>query len=70
MIDFKNVCFRYENEDTIKNISFHIDKGDFVAVLGSNGAGKTTISKLFNGILKPTSGDVTVNGMNTKETLI
>ena len=68
MIDFKNVCFRYENEDTIKNISFHIDKGDFVAVLGSNGVGKTTISKLFNGILKPTSGDVTVNGMNTKTT--
>ncbi len=68
MIDFKNVCFRYETEDTIKNLNFHIDKGDFVAILGSNGAGKTTMSKLFNGILKPTSGDVTINGFNTKTT--
>ena len=68
VIDFKNVCFRYEEEDTIKNLNFHIDKGDFVAILGSNGAGKTTMSKLFNGILKPTSGDVTINGLNTKTT--
>ena len=60
MIDFNNVCFRYDDEDTIKGVSFHIEKGYFIAVLGSNGAGKTTISKLFNGILKPTSGDVKV----------
>lgn len=68
MIDFKNVCFRYDTEDTIKNLNFHIDKGDFVAVLGSNGAGKSTMSKLFNGILKPTSGDVIINGNNTRTT--
>lgn len=68
MVDFNNVCFRYDTEDTIKNLSFHIEKGDFVAVLGSNGAGKSTMSKLFNGILKPTSGDVTINGLNTKKT--
>ncbi|MGN0643262.1 MAG: energy-coupling factor ABC transporter ATP-binding protein [Huintestinicola sp.] len=68
MIDFKNVCFGYDKDETIKNVTFHIDKGDFVAVLGANGAGKTTLSKLFNGILKPVSGDVTVSGMNTKTT--
>ncbi len=68
MIDFKDVSFRYGDTDTLKNISFHIDKGDFVAVLGANGAGKTTLSKLFNGILKPTSGDVILNGFNTKTT--
>lgn len=68
MINFENVCFSYDKEETIKNLNFHIDKGDFVAVLGSNGAGKSTMSKLFNGILKPTSGDVTVNGLNTKTT--
>lgn len=68
MIDFKNVCFSYGETNTLNDLSFHINKGDFVAVLGANGAGKTTLSKLFNGILKPTSGDVTVNGLNTKTT--
>lgn len=68
MVDFNNVCFGYGKKSTISGVSFHINKGDFVAVLGANGAGKTTLSKLFNGLLKPTSGDVIINGMNTKKT--
>ncbi|MBP7175758.1 MAG: ATP-binding cassette domain-containing protein [Thermoclostridium sp.] len=68
MIEMKNVCFTYQQESTLKNISFHIGKGEFVALIGSNGAGKSTLSKLMNGLLKPSSGIVTVSGMDTKKT--
>jgi energy-coupling factor transport system ATP-binding protein len=68
MIDLKNVCFTYQKESTVKDISFHIGKGEFVAIIGSNGAGKTTLSKLLNGILKPCSGTVSIMGMDTKKT--
>lgn len=68
MIDLKNVCFTYQQESTLKDISFHIGKGEFVAVIGSNGAGKSTLSKLLNGLLKPVSGTVTIQGMDTKKT--
>jgi energy-coupling factor transport system ATP-binding protein len=66
MIRFENVSFKYESELTISDVSFHIKKGEFVAVIGSNGAGKTTVSKLINGIYKPCLGNVIVNGKNTK----
>lgn len=68
MIDLKNVYFTYQKENTLNDISFHIGKGEFVAVIGSNGAGKSTLSKLLNGLLKPASGTVTINGMDTKKT--
>ena len=66
MIDLKNVCFGYDNFNTIKDVSFHINKGEFVAIAGSNGAGKTTLSKLIAGLLKPVNGDVVIDGLNTK----
>lgn len=69
MIDFSKVYFSYgKGCPGLDNINFHIEKGEFVAIIGSNGAGKTTLSKLFNGLLKPSSGDVTICGMNTKTT--
>lgn len=68
MIDVKNVCFTYQQETTLKDITFHIGKGEFVAIIGSNGAGKSTLSKLLNGLLKPASGTVTINGMDTLKT--
>ena len=69
MIEFKNVSFSYESkakEHTIKDVSFKIEKGEFVSVIGSNGAGKSTVSKLINGLLKPSSGDVIISGTNIK----
>ena len=67
MIELKNVCFTYHEESTLKNVSFHIGKGEFVALIGSNGAGKSTLTKLMNGLLKTSSGTVTVMGMDTKK---
>lgn len=66
MIEFKNVSFSYKNQTTIKSLNLKIEKGDFLAVVGSNGAGKSTFLKLCNGLLKPSSGDVTVLDKNTK----
>ena len=67
IIEFKNVNFSYRNDANIRDISVDIKKGDFVAIIGSNGAGKSTFSKLCNGLLKPSSGDVLVEGDNTKK---
>lgn len=51
----------------LQGINLAIQKGEFVALVGANGAGKTTLAKHFNGLLKPTRGEVIVKGMNTKE---
>lgn len=68
MIKFENVRFGYNEERiTIENLSFHIHKGDFIALIGANGAGKSTISRLCNGLLTPLSGKVLVDGLDTKE---
>lgn len=71
ILKFDNVTFRYESDDTplppaVENLSLEIKKGEFVAFLGHNGSGKSTVAKLSNGLVIPESGDVYVNGMNTK----
>ncbi len=66
-LEFKNVCFSYKDEETIKDLSFRIDKGDIVALVGHNGAGKTTIIKLLLRFYDPTSGEILLNGKNIKE---
>ncbi len=69
MIEFKNVKFGYTPDRiTIENLSFHINKGDFVALIGANGAGKSTISRLCNGLLHPIAGEVYVDGESTNTT--
>lgn len=67
-INFDNVSFEYDNGDNSKNkaldgVSFSVPKGQFVAVLGHNGCGKSTLAKHINTLLTPTSGVVTVNGI-------
>lgn len=67
-IEFKNVSFRYPNGFLAnKNLNLRIEEGERVAIVGQNGAGKTTAVKLMNGLHKPTEGDVFIDGINTKE---
>lgn len=67
-IQFKNVTFAYPNGFVAnENLNLVINSGERVAIVGQNGAGKTTAVKLMNGLNKPTSGDVLVNGINTKD---
>ena len=67
-IDVNNLHFSYNKGDEIlKGISLSIDK-ESTAIIGQNGAGKTTFVKLLKGLLKPDSGDIFIMGKNTKET--
>ena len=69
MIRFEDVSFGYSDKRPIlKDLNFHIEKGDFVALIGANGAGKSTISRLTNGLLHPTRGHVYLNGKDTLKT--
>lgn len=62
IIQVNNLCFEYEKGlKTIDNISFNIKKGSYVAILGHNGSGKSTIAKLLIGLLERSSGDIVVN---------
>jgi energy-coupling factor transport system ATP-binding protein len=72
LIEFKNVSFSYDNEEqtpsqAVKDITFSVRKGEFIAILGHNGSGKSTVAKLTNAILLPEKGEVLINGMNTKD---
>jgi len=68
-ITFEDVSFRYDgaDEDTLKHVSFTIHPGEKIALVGLNGAGKTTIVKLLCGLYYPTSGKVCINGISVKE---
>ena len=47
----------------LKNVSFEVKKGEVIGLIGSNGAGKSTLLKVVSGVMKPTEGDVTINGV-------
>ncbi|CCO25340.1 metal ABC transporter ATP-binding protein [Maridesulfovibrio hydrothermalis] len=63
VIKFDNVSFGYEQHKVLDDISFGIAKGDYLAVIGPNGGGKTTLLKLLLGLLKPQQGSIEVLGM-------
>lgn len=70
-IEVKGLYFTYLAEDgsslheALRGVDLSIEQGEFVAIVGKNGSGKSTLAKHFNALLLPSSGDVTVNGMNT-----
>ena len=69
MINAEGVRFRFTSESplAVDGASVAVDKGEFVAVLGANGCGKSTLAKHFNAILLPEAGTVLVEGMNTAD---
>mgnify|MGYP006301467969 CR=1 FL=1 len=69
LVTFQDVTFRYDKAlpNVLHDINFTINKGDIVAILGPNGAGKTTLVKHALGLLKPTQGQVMLEGKDTRE---
>ena len=71
IISVRNVTYEYREEETVyaavKDLSLEIERGSFTVILGHNGSGKSTLAKMLNGLNKPTSGDVLVDGINTKD---
>ncbi len=71
MILAEHVSYSYGGGgQSVSDLSFRIGKGEFAAILGENGAGKTTTVKLIDGLLKPTEGRMTVNGLDTAKTKV
>lgn len=66
-IEYEKVCVSYGDKSIINDFSLQIDKGEFVTIIGSSGCGKTTILKMVNGLLKPTSGEIYVHGSKIEE---
>lgn len=69
-IEFENVSFSYGNCDApvLDNVTFSMERGDFVALVGNNGSGKSTVAKLADAFLLPSSGEVRLFGMSTSQT--
>ncbi len=67
-ISFKDVVFRFSNDlaNVLNGISFSIRRGSFTAIIGPNGSGKSTLARHTNGLLVPTAGEVSVDGMDTR----
>tara|TARA_B100000029_G_scaffold282733_1_gene276614 strand:- start:4154 stop:5926 length:1773 start_codon:yes stop_codon:yes gene_type:complete len=67
-IEFKNICFSYnKSEEVLKNISFNVKAGSTTAIVGSTGAGKSTIINLINRFYEIDSGHILIDGINIKE---
>jgi len=74
IVEFHNVTFRYDADEgeqqpepAIRDFTFNVKKGEFIAILGHNGSGKSTVAKLSNSILIPNEGKVLVKGMDTAD---
>lgn len=65
VLELKNVKFGYDKErEVLKGISFKVKRGEMLSIVGKNGAGKSTVSKLICGFYKPTDGEILFNGRN------
>lgn len=64
MLDFENVTFRYPGAEhpALENLSFHINSGEFVSLIGASGCGKSTVFRLACGLLKPSEGRILAGG--------
>lgn len=72
LVEFRNVSFRYDEEGpwVLKNCSFDIYEDEWLAIIGHNGSGKSTIAKLLNGLLFPQEGEIFIDGKKVDESSI
>lgn len=68
MLELNNVSYRYEGaaQNALSGVTMTIEAGEMLAIVGHNGSGKSTLAKHLNGLLLPTGGNVTIDGMDTK----
>ncbi|MGD9058176.1 MAG: ABC transporter ATP-binding protein [Desulfobacterales bacterium] len=67
IVEMNNVSFAYNGQTALQDVSLEIRSGDFIAMIGPNGGGKTTLLKLMLGLLKPDRGTVRVTGQSTQK---
>lgn len=67
ILTFEEVSFNYSHQPILENVSFTIQEGEFIAIIGPNGGGKTTLLKLIMGFLKPTTGKISLFGKPPKQ---
>ena len=68
LLEVKNVSYSYDKTTkALKGVSFCVEEGEFLAIVGHNGSGKSTLAKLLNGLLKPTGGEVIVDGYSSSD---
>ena len=61
-IEGQSVAYRVQNSNLLEDVSFTLNEGEIVSLIGPNGAGKSTLLKCILGIIKPTSGNITLDG--------
>ena len=64
ILQIKNLSFKYDKEYILKDINLEVNKGDFLAIIGPNGGGKSTLVKLILSFLKPTKGTIKLYSTN------
>lgn len=64
MIQFERISKRYKTKQVLNQITFTINSGSLVAIIGESGCGKTTLLKMINRLIKPTSGTISIDGKN------
>lgn len=66
IVEIKNICMKYHSKngeiDALNDINFEMDRGEFISIVGPSGCGKSTLLSIISGLLKPTIGEVVLNG--------
>jgi energy-coupling factor transport system ATP-binding protein len=72
IVSLENISFQYDNSETyaLQNVSFDIYEGEWLAIVGHNGSGKSTMAKLLNGLQFPQQGEITVAGIKLNESSV
>ncbi len=67
ILSVKNLSVEYDGYEAVRDLSFELDRGDYLCVVGENGSGKSTLMKALLGLLKPSSGEIRYNGLEATQ---